>query len=205
VGVSVNDEQYNSWNWYTPGAAAVFAVDPLDAGNTVMDLVGGQTHLNISGYTMDDVTEIHLNYEFDILINDYSRWDIYFADNNTSDVIAPAFCTDGAGSVRYKVDDGINPAYNTVVPVPGFVTGQWVHASIQLDQLGERWSMNLAGTQVCTNELLKQPPNWAIDTERMIFEVPGSVYIDNMVITEIPEPTTCLLLGLGGLLLRRRK
>jgi hypothetical protein len=153
---------------------------------------------------MDDVTEMHLNYEFDIKINNYNRWDIYFVDNNTSDVIAPAFNKAGPSSVSYKVD-----GVQADVSVPGFVVGQWVHCSIQLNQLAETWSMNLAGQQLWTDVQLANTTgnggNWAVDTERMIFEVPGSVWIDNLAITEIPEPATCVLLGLGGLLLRRKR
>jgi hypothetical protein len=201
VGLNAATEQHEGWNWWWPSLTnAVFATDPVE-GDKCLDLVGGQRWLSISGYPMDDVTEIHLNYEFDILINDYARWDIYFTDNNTSDVIAPSFNKVGASSVSYKVD-----GVQTDVSVPGFVTGQWAHCSIQLDQLGENWSMNLAGTQVCLNEGLRDTTqNWAIDTERMIFEVPDSVLIDNLTITVIPEPTTCLLLGLGGLLIRRKR
>ena len=205
-GLNVTAEQYNSWNWWGPSANAVFAVDPLDAGNTVVDLVSGQSALHIDGYPVQNtIQEIHLNYEFDILINDYSRWDIYFTDNNTSDVISTTFNWSGNNStVRYKWDDGSGQV-TELVPVPGFVTGQWVHASIQLDQLNERWSMNLAGTQVATDQFLRAPPNWAIDTERMIFETAGSVWIDNIAVSIVPEPATLGLLGLGGLLIRKKR
>ena len=204
AGVSVNSETHESWNWYTPGAAAVFADD---GGNTVMDLVGGQTHLNIGGYNspIDEVLESHLNYEFDIKISNFDRWDIYFSDNATSDVIAPSFNKGALEShVSYKVD-----GVQTNVAVPGFVVGQWAHASIQLNQAAETWSMNLAGTQIVTDGLLANTTgnggNWAVSTERLIFEVPGSVLIDNIVVTEIPEPATMCLLGFGGLLLRRKR
>ena len=210
VGLNVTAEKHNDWWWYTPGAAGVFADD---GGNKVLDLggeigLGGQTHLNISGYTVDDMPEWDLNYEFDIKIFDYSRWDIYWTDNVTSTVISATFCADGAASVRYKIDfEGEDPQIVTYVPVPGLVLGQWLHVSVQLDQYGERHSMNIAGTQITTNEYLKKPNgnggNWAISTERLIFEVPGSVLVDNMVIT--PEPATIGLLGLGGLLLRRKR
>ena len=190
-GLSVNDEQHNSWWWWGPGANAVFAVDPQDAGNTVVDLVGGKSALHIDGYPVQNtIQEIHLNYEFDILIQDYARWDIYFTDNNTSDVIAPAFNKVGQSMVSHKVD-----GVETAVLVPGFVTGQWVHASIQLNQLAETWSMNLAGQQLWTDALLANTTgnggNWAIDTERMIFETAGSVYIDNIVVsiwTDVDPP-----------------
>jgi hypothetical protein len=206
VGASVTAETHESWTWYTPGASAVFA---NDGGNTVIDLNGpGQTHLNIGGYNspIDEVLELHLNYEFDIKISNFDRWDIYFSDNATSDVIAPSFnkTTSSSGSVSYKVD-----GVQTDVAVPGFVVGEWAHASIQLNQLAETWSMNLAGTQIVTDGLLANTTgnggNWAVSTERLIFEVPGSILIDNIVITEIPEPATMCLLGFGGLLLRRKR
>jgi len=214
VGVNCADQQYEGWNWFSPGGVPHNAVFADDGGNTVLDLVGGQTHLNIHGYGAPDnpfLTEIHLNYEFDIKIFDYARWDIYFADNVTSDVIAPSFnkVTSLSGSVSYKTKDinGVNTQYD--VAVPGFVIGEWAHISIQIDQLAEVFSMNLAGTQIATNAKLRNEfgngGNWAVDTERMIFEVPGSVLIDNIVITEIPEPATMCLLGLGGLLLRRKR
>jgi hypothetical protein len=145
---------------------------------------------------MDDQTENHLNYAFDVYITDYARWDIYFTDNNTSDVIAPSFNKIGASSVSYKID-----GVQTDVSVPGFITGTWVHATIQLNQFAETWSMNLAGTQVCTDAQLANTTgnggNWAVNTERIIFEVYGQVLIDNLVITvysddfpPTPDPAT---------------
>jgi hypothetical protein len=212
VGANVADpaEKYNGWNWWGPSSVGEFAVDPLDAGNTVVDTVGGQSALHIDGYPLDNLTEVHLNIEFDIYQEDLSRWDIYMIDNNTSDVVAPAFNASGASTVRYKVDDGVNPAVLTVVPVPGLVAGTWVHASMQIDQLGERWSFNVAGTQVALNAQFIKPNgnggNWAVNIDRMVFEAAaGNVLIDNITITEIPEPATMSLLGLGGLLLRRKR
>jgi hypothetical protein len=35
--------------------------------------------------------------------------------------------------------------------------------------------------------------------------VPGTVYLDNVTLSEVPEPATMILLGLGAALLRRKK
>ena len=199
VGLTISSQ---SGTWWSPGGTGVVAVDPLDAGNQCVDMSGGATTFWLSGYGYDDVTDPVVQIEFDVYISDTSSRSLTYAvvDNDTSDVIYTAWGGGGAGTInRSSWNSG-----GWVSHAAPTVDATWMHATYVLDQLNDKFSLNVDGTDVMVNEELRNP---SITANTSTFDV-GSGYtvlIDNINVTSVPEPTTCLLLGIGGLLLRRKR
>ena len=195
VGLTISSQ---SGTWWSPGGTGVVAVDPLDAGNQCVDMSGGATTFWLSGYGYDDVTDPVIAIDMDLYISDTSIRTLTYSvvDNDTSDHIYTAWGRSGAGTVDYYEGGWQTAAGPTV-------NATWMHARFEIDQVADTFNFILDGTPVVTGSSGWNP---VITTNTSTFDVgAGTVLVDNIAVTAVPEPTTCVLLGLGGLLLRRKR
>jgi len=202
VGNDLRTEEGSYWN---AGGAGVVAVDPLDAGNTVADMSGGSTTLWMDGYPAQ-ITDPVVQIDFDVYISNTSvrALTFYETDYDTSDVIYTAWGGGGAGTINRS---SLSPGGVTT----GWVThaaptadNTWMHATYVLDQPGYNFSLTVDGTPVIVNEWLRRP-SVSVNTATWDVGTGYTVLVDNIAVTIVPEPATLSLLGLGGLLLRRKR
>ena len=186
--------------WWNAASVGVVAVDPLDSENQCVEMSGGASVVWYQGYGVNTLTDQYVNVDMDLYISDTSIRTLTYAetDYDTSDVMYLAFGRSGAGTLDYLSGGAWA---STSAPT---VAATWMHVLYELDQVNDTYSVTIDGTPVLVNVACNPQPSQTINTTT--WDVgDGMVLMDNMAVTVVPEPTTCLLLGIGGLLLRRRK
>jgi hypothetical protein len=186
--------------WWNPSSTGIVAVDPLDSENQVVDMSGGASTVWYEGYGVNTLADQFVNVDFDLYISDTTVRTLTYAetDYDTSDVIYNAWGRSGAGTIDYLSGGAWATASAPTVDAT------WMHVRYELDQVNDTYSLILDGTVVLNSVACNPQPSQTINTSTWDVGT-GTVLIDNMAVTSVPEPTTCILLGLGGLLLRRKR
>jgi len=130
----------------------------------------------------------------------------------------PTYATINFGDLRivdqYSTDEGDNGG-DTHPPIP-YTEGIWYTATIEWDPVLHKlyYSAKKRGSDILEYEISYDVAGSFARIDRIAMttvgddwcpEATGVSLIDNIVVSQIPEPGTILLVGLGGLLLRRRR
>ena len=142
---------------------------------------------------------------FDINFDDNQYGVLALRTTSYYEAIRLNFDDDGAGNIQ--VTDGWGAGGTAIVTTPG----TWTHFEMRYDNSTLLWDLFVDGTPVWVNHAGYDPAytgDWMANPVNylrwaLIGGGTGDVmYVDNVF---IPEPATCLLLGSGLVLLRRRK
>ena len=185
--------QPQSSTWWSSGAGAMVRVDPLDSENQCFEVTGSDSSVWLAGYGVNTVTDPMVYVDYDLYITQEAARTFTFAmtDNDSSDSVYVAVARSGADTVDY-----VTGGSWFTQSAPEVVTNQWMHIRYELDQIGNTFDMRINGSLVLNGANVWTDP---ISTDRLVFSIDtATVLIDNVAVT-VPEPVTCMLMGLGGL------
>lgn len=131
------------------------------------------------------------------------EWDQWRADTNDNFWYADSVAFDGWWAMQWD-QNGQASAYFFDFGVD-VTPGIWQHVTYTIDTLNGTATVDIDGTSFTTNQ-----PDLSIDGIDLEVEpteaggAGGPVYLDNLLVTQVPEPAALALLAVGLVALRRR-
>lgn len=133
------------------------------------------------------------------------EWDQYRVDTGDNFWYADSVAFDGWWGIEWDQAGTASPqTFDTGVAL---TLDQWQHVTFTLDLVAQTAAVDVDGTSMTSPNPMTDASIGGIDLEVEPTDVTGDgpVYLDNLVVTQVPEPTVLVLGAIGLLLTMRRK